>query len=159
MSDCRNPHLSAYDRAAQEDRERSRAADSREEIEADARELQSRIWQAGAEHDGISLSHIIALLDRQAAITRREVLAQPDERDEQIAELQAKMDELEAELNRTCTLAYDGKWLTCSECGESLQWFGVWTVYKTGTQERALGVEGVRYCPFCGARIEGGDAR
>ena len=43
--------------------------DTREQLEADARELQARIWQAGANSDGISLTHIIELLDRQAAIT------------------------------------------------------------------------------------------
>ena len=161
--------------------------------------------------------YIIEWLDRQAAIKEHEVLCHPDERDEQIAELQKQVDELEAEcdararaldfnlrhihelqekveeledkyaellsekvvsdetcdifaekleaekkrcaeleaeLNRTCLLAYDGKWLVCSNCGESMQWFGVRTVYKGGTQDRALGVDGVRYCPFCGARIE-----
>lgn len=52
--------------------------DSREKLEADARALQTRIWQAGANSDGISLSHIIELLDRQAAITERELCKQCD---------------------------------------------------------------------------------
>lgn len=47
-------------------------SDSREKLEADARNLQERIWNAGANHDGISLRHILELLDRQAAITERE---------------------------------------------------------------------------------------
>ena len=46
--------------------------DTREKLEADARDLQSRIWDAGCRHDGISLSHIMNLLDRQDAITRAE---------------------------------------------------------------------------------------
>ena len=46
--------------------------DSREKLEADASDLQKRIWQAGFNHDGISLCHIMELLDRQAEITRRE---------------------------------------------------------------------------------------
>lgn len=47
--------------------------DSREKLEADAIALQKRIWNAGSEHDGISVSHIMELLDRQAAITAREI--------------------------------------------------------------------------------------
>lgn len=47
-------------------------ADSREKLEADARKVQERIWDAGARHDGIGLCHIIELLDRQAAITEME---------------------------------------------------------------------------------------
>lgn len=105
---------------------------------------------------------IIEKLDRQAEITRAD-----DERicetcrDEQVEALQEQVDELEAELDatrRTCSLEYDGKWLVCSNCGESLQWFGVRTVYKGDTQERALGVDGVRFCPFCGTRIEDGES-
>ena len=52
--------------------------DSREKLEADARALQKRIWQAGHDHDAISLSHIIELLDRQAAITANELTSQFD---------------------------------------------------------------------------------
>lgn len=42
---------------------------------------------------------IVELLDRQASITRREVLCQPDERDEQIAELTAERDELRRQVS------------------------------------------------------------
>lgn len=85
---------------------------------------------------------------------RDNMLAQARMVGEVTAERDMYRENLEAESNRTCTLAYDGKWLICSECGESLQWFGVRTIYKDGTQERALGVDGVKYCAFCGARIE-----
>ena len=158
------------EKTPQEPRECGRITftDTREMLEADVRTYMFP-WRVDMALDW---------LDRQAAITERhwmeicganananvelkrqiDVLeannAQPHAL---IAELQAERDKLEAELNRTCTLAYDGKWLICSNCGESLQWFGVRTIYKECTQERALGVEGVRFCPFCGARIEGGD--
>lgn len=77
--------------------------DSREKLEEDARALQTRIWRAGANSDGISLTHIIELLDRQAEITEHELCkqcdwpslaAQPDEEAyERIANL---TDDLEA---------------------------------------------------------------
>lgn len=82
-------------------------ADTREKLEADARALQTRIWQAGSNSDGISLSHIIELLDRQAAITERDLCRQcswpslaamPDkEAYDRIAELQAKLDQMTVE--------------------------------------------------------------
>jgi len=61
------------EKTPQEPRECGRITftDTREMLEADARKLQERIWNAGTNHEGISLSHIIALLDRQAAITER----------------------------------------------------------------------------------------
>lgn len=73
--------------------------DSREKLEADARALQTRIWQAGANSDGISLSHIIELLDRQAAITEEQtrckwVTASADE----IAAWRSKAEKLQAQL-------------------------------------------------------------
>lgn len=58
--------------------------DSREKLEADI-----RAWR------GEPLTVFTAIngwLDRQAVITRREVLTHPDERDEQIAELTAKLE-------------------------------------------------------------------
>ena len=80
--------------------------DSREKLEADAIQLAQNIWHQGQNYaNGVrEIRHIawqerdiIELLDRQAAITRREVLTQPDERDEQLAELTAQLYELTAE--------------------------------------------------------------
>lgn len=81
--------------------------DSREKLEADARALQTRIWRAGANSDGVSLTHIIELLDRQAEITEHELCkqcdwpslaAQPDyESQGRIVALTDKVDELTAE--------------------------------------------------------------
>ena len=45
----------------------------------------------------LPIDTVVGWLDRQAAITRREVLTQPDERDEQLAELTAQLYELTAE--------------------------------------------------------------
>ena len=72
--------------------------DSRKKLEKDAWEFVSGAWHAGRNFelgktpDGWDSDELIALLDRQAAITRHEVLTQPDERDEQIAELKFERD-------------------------------------------------------------------
>ena len=65
--------------------------DSREKLEAEIRYEYNGSINNEAEQ-------IIEWLDRQAAITEHEVLCHPDERDEQIAELQAKVDDLKEEL-------------------------------------------------------------
>lgn len=57
--------------------------DSREKIDA---ELVDRFSHIGF---CLTLSEVRKLLDRQAAITERDVLSHPDERDEQIAELES----------------------------------------------------------------------
>jgi len=77
--------------------------DSREKLEEDARDLQSRIWDAGSRHDGISMSHIIELLDRQAEITRRECedaawKANYKHMKARADKLQKQVDELKAEI-------------------------------------------------------------
>ena len=71
--------------------------DSREKLEADASELTADYAASGDVCDAL-YGGIVGLLDRQAAITEREVLTQPDERDEQIAELTAQVDELSQQL-------------------------------------------------------------
>ena len=64
--------------------------DSRDKLEADVRE-----WIDIATYKTFTPERMLEVmlhwLDRQAAITHREVLCQPDERDEQIAELTAKV--------------------------------------------------------------------
>ena len=79
--------------------------DSREQLEDDALDLASRIWHRGCYYGEGNCdiksaawdeNDVIAMLNRQAAITEREVLCQPDERDEQIAELTAERDEWKA---------------------------------------------------------------
>lgn len=65
--------------------------DSREKLEADASELTADYAASGDVCDAL-YGGIVELLDRQAAITECEVLAHPDERDEQIAELTAKLE-------------------------------------------------------------------
>ena len=123
---CANDTLAAENdvsKATVDANDESELQDSREKLEADARVLQTRIWKAGADNDGISLSHIIELLDRQAAITERDLCrqccwpslaAQPDqEAYDRIAELQAKVDELTAELERETLTA-------CNTCAARL---------------------------------------
>lgn len=70
--------------------------DSREKLEAGASELTADYAASGDVCDALYVG-IVGLLDRQASITRREVLTQPDERDEQLAELTAQLYELTAE--------------------------------------------------------------
>lgn len=72
-------------------------ADSREKLEADASELTAYYAASGDVCDAL-YGGIVGLLDRQAYITRREVLTHPDERDEQIAELTAERDALADDL-------------------------------------------------------------
>ena len=67
-------------------------SDSREKLEADARSLQTRIWKAGANSDGISLSHIIELLNRQASITSKEWCWTNDSLQEQVNMLTEQRD-------------------------------------------------------------------
>jgi len=62
--------------------------DSREKLEADVLS-ESASWL----HTPYGFRKVRNWLDRQADITRREVLCSPDERDEQIAELTAMLDE------------------------------------------------------------------
>lgn len=105
-------------------------ADSREKLEADAIQLAQNIWHQGQNYaNGVrEIRHIawqerdiIELLDRQAAITERELCkqcdwpslaAQPDlELQERIAELTAQVDELqtrlEAQINETACQSAD----------------------------------------------------
>ena len=46
--------------------------DTRAKLNEDAKSLQEKIWYAGKNHEGISLSHMMELLDRQAVITEHE---------------------------------------------------------------------------------------
>ena len=64
--------------------------DTREKLEADVRRKQ-REWSQSPYALDTNFHEVIGWLDRQAEITRREVLCQPDERDEQIAELEAEI--------------------------------------------------------------------
>ena len=50
----------------------------------------------------IPMDTVLEWLDRQASITDREILSHPDERDEQIAELQQQADDLRDEWHRVC---------------------------------------------------------
>lgn len=77
----------------------NQTTDSREKLEADARALQTRIWQAGANNDDISLSHIIELLDRQAAITERHWIEIAGASANANIELKHQIDELDKALN------------------------------------------------------------
>ena len=85
--------------------------DSREKLEADVHalcvELQDHhgvdavdVW-CGSDEQNI-FERILLMLDRQASITEREILSHPDERDEQIAELQQQADDLRDEWHRVC---------------------------------------------------------
>ena len=85
--------------------------DSREKLEADVHalcvELQDHhgvdavdVW-CGSDEQNI-FERILLMLDRQASITEREILSHPDERDEQIAELQQQVDDLRDEWHRVC---------------------------------------------------------
>ena len=65
--------------------------DSREKLEADAETI-ALLYAESVIHAGALLGEITKLLDRQAAITERHILTHPDERDEQIAELQREVD-------------------------------------------------------------------
>ena len=106
------PHEDEGDESCRQDAdqwERAESADcesdTREKLEADMRQYMlaacAQGWEAG-QHDDMDccnfyISDMRALLDRQAAITERHILTHPDERDEQIAELEGKVDELTAE--------------------------------------------------------------
>ena len=65
--------------------------DTREKLEADMREY-ARLHSSWGRMEYLT---IIEWLDRQADITHRETLCHPDERDEQIAELEAERDRLQ----------------------------------------------------------------
>ena len=71
-------------------------ADSRAKLMEDANAIAIDYWHRKRTWgDANDLKRdVIALLDRQASITEREILSHPDERDEQIAELQQQVDEL-----------------------------------------------------------------
>ena len=74
----------------------SDGTDSREKLLEDANAVAIDYWdrkRTWGEANDLKRD-IIALLDRQASITEREILSHPDERDEQIAELQQQVDEL-----------------------------------------------------------------
>lgn len=81
--------------------------DSREKLEADAIQLAQNIWHKGmnyangvreVRHVSWQEREIIELLDRQAAITEREVGGTLLRQDERIAELTAQVDELSQQL-------------------------------------------------------------
>jgi len=62
--------------------------DSREKLEDDVR-LIAAVNEDNDEDRKLFATVLLGLLDRQAAITERDVLSHPDERDEQIAELES----------------------------------------------------------------------
>jgi len=68
--------------------------DTCEKLEADALVLVDNLRMYGGKYAGDAEVEIIGMLDRQAAITERHILTHPDERDEQIAELQREVDRL-----------------------------------------------------------------
>ena len=81
----------------------SDGTDSREKLEADVLKYYTHttstlMWPDDANIKtkwvSVSMDTVLEWLDRQASITEREILSHPDERDEQIAELQQQVDEL-----------------------------------------------------------------
>ena len=82
----------------------SDGTDSREKLLEDANAVAIDYWDRKRTWgDANDLKRdVTALLDRQASITEREILSHPDERDEQIAELQQQADDLRDEWHRVC---------------------------------------------------------
>ena len=85
--------------------------DSREKLEADVLKYYTHttstlMWPDDANIKtkwvSVSMDTVLEWLDRQASITEREILSHPDERDEQIAELQQQADDLRDEWHRVC---------------------------------------------------------
>ncbi len=126
-------HVEHQERALDGDTD-AQNEDSRELILTDL-EKKTREWR---DYDGnymriysdVAYAQMKELLDRQAAITEREVLSHPDERDEQIAEMTAERDVLKGQMDTMRDVArefrnerdlYRSKLGTCADLAEQVR--------------------------------------